>query len=153
MMLFKKKTFAWLATLPVILATIFATLAVAPPAQASPDGCYSYSGRGYYNRGYYQPRHKSYAQLECERGERAGWRAGQRQGYEDGYYGRSFNCVCTIDISCESRAFQRGFNSAFDRAYRSGFRAGQRQAEYERCRRDSYRSYGYRSSHRSYSRW
>lgn len=72
-------------------------------------------------------------QYERSRGERDGERAGWNAGYHDGYHCHAHNCVCTINLACESIPYQRGFKDGFECAYERGYIAGKIARERERC--------------------
>jgi len=73
-------------------------------------------------------------EIDRERGERDGASAGYSTGFADGYGGRDRHCHNAIDLSCESRAYQKAFLAAFECAYERGFCAGREKRERERDR-------------------
>jgi hypothetical protein len=126
------------AACSVVLAAAGAAIAFTAPVRADHDRVIiSKCGpsQGGYGSGY---RHRSYEEMERDRGYAAGSRAGWREGWEDGYYSRPCECACAIDLSCESRWFRRAFIDAFERSYDAGHRAGAMQRERERCASSRY---------------
>ncbi|MGI9013027.1 MAG: hypothetical protein ACR2GY_02130 [Phycisphaerales bacterium] len=141
----------WMLAAPVALAAVAGSAALAPQALA--DGFSIRISSGGHRYQHQRPVHRSWADVEFERGYWAGQRHGQELGFEHGYNSHAFHCVCAIDVSCESRPYQDGFAKGFDAGYRTGFNQGARQAEYERCRWEQNRHHQQsRYSNRGYSR-
>ena len=120
-------------SVPALLVAVVTSAGLAGSAKADHNSGSTYCAPYRPVHGHFRSQ-SEWRQYERARGERDGERAGWKAGYEAGYHGRAHNCVCTIDLSCESVPYQRGFRNGFDCGYDRGYYAGKAARERERCR-------------------